>query len=914
LRNDAKQRTIKISLPKIILERWKGFLMGIFDRLRSAGQVVTDRNGKADTSEQDATRLIDEGHALEAEGRLDEAMQRYLDAIRLAPNPARAHLNLGNVLLLKGDLQGALDAFRTAIKHKPDYAGAYYNIGNALLGNGQFEEAVASYRRALEINPDYAEVHCSLGIGLKELGQFQGAVASFRRALQINPGLVEAHNNLGNVLQDRFNTGNLQLNTGKLDDAVANFRLALEIEPNLAEAHFNLGNALNELGHLEGAVASYRRALEIKPDFAEAHNNLGLALKDIGQLDDAVACYRRATEINPHLAEAHNNLGSTLKDIGQIDEAVACYRRALEIKPDFAEAQNNLGIALQSLGQLDSAVACYRSALEIKPDYAEAHSNLGIALQELGQLEAAAENYRLALKLKPDFVEALSNLGMVLHDLGQLDEAVKSYRRALEIKPDYAKAHSNLGSALKDLMQMDEAMASYRRALEIKPDYAEAFSNLLFCLNHSETSDPQTLFAEHLRFAERFEAPFRDNWPQHGNTRDPERCLRIGFVSGDLCSHAVANFFELVITHLAGRPQLSLHAYYNNFVEDSVTQRLRGYLPHWHNVVSLSDDALAQQIREDGIDILFDLSGHTAKHRLLAFARKPAPLQVSWIGYPGTTGLSAMDYYQSDRFLFPDGRFDNQFTEKIVRLPASAAFLPSKDAPPVNPLPALINGHLTFGSFNRPSKISRTIVAQWAQLLRALPDSRMLLGAMPQEGKYLKLIEWFEQEGIARSRLDFHGRCNMGHYLGLHHQVDICLDTFPYNGGTTTFHALWMGVPTLTLAGHTMAGWAGASIMGHVGLETEFAAVDAADFVRKGSIWADNLAALSDIRSGLRERFAKSARGQPAVVAASMERALRIMWQRWCAGLPAESFEVSEINSKLPGFTSNSQIISWRQT
>jgi predicted O-linked N-acetylglucosamine transferase (SPINDLY family) len=888
--------------------------MGIFDRLRSAGQAADHGKNPADTSVQDETRLIDEGHALEAAGRLDEAMQRYLDAIRLAPNPARAHLNRGNVLLLKGDLQGALDAFRTAIKHKPDYAGAYYNIGNALLGNGQYGEAVASYRRALEIQPDYAEVHCSLGVALKELGKLDDAVASFQRALKINPGLVEAHNNLGNVLQDRFNTGNLQLNTGKLHDAVANFRLALEIEPNLAEAHFNLGSALNELGQLEGAAASYRRALEIKPDFAEAHNNLGLALKDIGQLDEAIACYRRASEIKPDLAEAHNNLGSTLKDIGQLDNAVACYRRALEFKPDFVEAQNNLGIALQSLGHLDSAIACYRSALEIKPNYAEAHSNLGIALQELGQLEAAAANFRLALKFKPDFVEALSNLGIVLHDLGQLDEAVKSYRRALEIKPDYAKAHSNLGSALKDLMQMDEAMASYRRALEIKPDYAEAFSNLLFCLNHSETSDPQTLFAEHLRFAERFEAPFRDNWPQHGNSRDPERCLQIGFVSGDLCSHAVANFFELVITHLAGRPQLSLHAYYNNFVEDSVTQRLRGYLPHWHNVVSLSDEALAQQIRKDGIDILFDLSGHTAKHRLLAFARKPAPLQVSWIGYPGTTGLSAMDYYQSDRFLFPDNRFDNQFTEKIVRLPASSAFLPSKDAPPVNPLPALINGHLTFGSFNRPSKISRTIVALWAQLLRALPDSRMLLGAMPQEGKYLKLIEWFEQEGIARSRLDFHGRCNMEHYLGLHHQVDICLDTFPYNGGTTTFHALWMGVPTLTLAGHTMAGWAGASIMGHVGLETEFAAVDAADFVRKGSIWADNLAALSDIRSGLRVRFAKSARGQPAVVAASMERALRVMWQRWCAGLPAESFEVSDINSKLPGFTSNNQIISWRQT
>jgi len=405
--------------------------------------------------------------------------------------------------------------------------------------------------------------------------------------------------------------------------------------------------------------------------------------------------------------------------------------------------------------------------------------------------------------------------------------------------------------------------------------------------------DAQALFAEHCRFAEQFEAPLRANWQPHGNSRDTERCLQVGFVSGDLRNHAVAHFFELVLTHLAKHPQLSLHAYYNHTAEDNVTHRLRKYLPHWHPIAGLSDVALAQKIREDSIDILFDLSGHTAKNRLLTFARKPAPVQVSWIGYPSTTGLSTMDYFQSDRFLFPDSRFDSQFTEKIVRLPASSAFLPSKDAPPVNILPALSNGYMTFGSFNRPSKISRSVIALWAQLLRALPDSRMLLGGMPQDGQHKTLIEWFEQEGIVQDRLSIYAATSMERYLGLHHQVDICLDTFPYNGGTTTFHALWMGVPTLTLAGQTMAGWAGASILGHVGLEAAFAAHDAADFVQKGSSWADKLVALSDIRMDLRERFAKSARGQPAVVAASMERALRIMWERWCADLPAQSFEVS---------------------
>jgi predicted O-linked N-acetylglucosamine transferase (SPINDLY family) len=259
-----------------------------------------------------------------------------------------------------------------------------------------------------------------------------------------------------------------------------------------------------------------------------------------------------------------------------------------------------------------------------------------------------------------------------------------------------------------------------------------------------------------------------------------------------------------------------------------------------------------------------------------------------------------MDYFLTDRFFLPPGQFDRQFTEKIAYLPASAPFLPSRDAPPVNALPALSNGYVTFGSFNRLSKLSRSVIALWSQLLRALPNSRVLLGGMPEDVKCDTLIEWFAQEGISRKRLDFYPHSDINSYLTLHHQVDICLDTFPYNGGTTTLHALWMGVPTLTLAGRTAAGRSGAAILGHAGLET-FVAHDAADFARKGLFWAGNLAALSDIRAGLRERFAKSAMHQPAMVAAGMESALRIMWQRWCAGLPTESFKVSlqDTNNKI---------------
>jgi len=314
--------------------------MGIFDRLRSAAPSRT-RDGKPDTAEQDATRLIDQGHALEAQGKLDEAMQCYLEAIRHAPNPARGHLNRGNVLLLQGDLDGALDAFRTALVHQPDYAGAYYNIGNALLGNRQLDEAVASYRSALRINPDYAEVHCSLGVALKELGQVDEAVDCFKTALAIKPDFFEAHFNQGLALQAN----------SRFDDGMTCYLRALEINPDFAEAHFHLGNGLQVLRHFNSAVDCYHRALKIKPDYTEAHIQLGIAWNAIGEFDIAIECYRHALAIKPNLAVAHINLGNTLLAIGQSKSAAANYQQALESDPDNAEYRVTQAFSLPAAPQ-----------------------------------------------------------------------------------------------------------------------------------------------------------------------------------------------------------------------------------------------------------------------------------------------------------------------------------------------------------------------------------------------------------------------------------------------------------------------------------------------------------------------------------------------------------------------------------
>jgi predicted O-linked N-acetylglucosamine transferase (SPINDLY family) len=436
----------------------------------------------------------------------------------------------------------------------------------------------------------------------------------------------------------------------------------------------------------------------------------------------------------------------------------------------------------------------------------------------------------------------------------------------------------------------------------LRPDYitAEAgpvHSDFLFILSHSPRMDVESLFAEHRRFGALLEDSLRASWPTHPNLKDPERCLRIGFVSGDLQNHAVATFIEPVLARLSHRPGVELHAYYNNVVEDSINRRLRGYFKRWHPVSALSDLDLTAKIMDDRIDILIDLSGHTALNRLRALARKPAPIQVSWIGYPGTTGLRCIDYYLADRHWLPPGQFGKHFTEKLVYLPATAPFQPHAASPAVNTLPALATGSLTFGSFNRISKISAEAIRLWSALLRALPGTTMMLAGMPTDGEHGQLIEQFAANGIAGERLSFHARRGMEEYLALHHQMDICLDTYPYTGGTTTYHALWMGVPTLTLAGPTPAARQGAAILGQIGLDG-FAATDDADFVEKGIYWANHLAELAEVRAGLRAQCREAPVLQPHLIVDAFERALRQMWQRWCAGLPPESFDISCTHSR----------------
>jgi protein O-GlcNAc transferase len=777
--------------------------MGIFDRFRSAGQAVANGNrNKTDAAEQEAARLTEEGHMLEAQGRPEEAMQRYLDAIRLAPHLARAHFDHGNILLVMGDWKGALGALDAAVKHNSDYAEAYYNMGNALLGNGLLDGAAASYRRLLKVKPDF----------------------------------VEAHNNLGNTLQD--------------------------------------------LGQYDEAVASYLRALEISPDFSGAHCNMGLALQALGQFEDAVASYRRALEINPDLAEAHNNLGNTLKDLGQLEDAAASYHRALEIKPDFTEAHNNLGYALQYLGQLDGAVTSYRRALELMPDYADAQCNLGNAQQDLGQLDSATASYVRALEINPDLADAHSNLGVVLRNQGRLENAVASCRCALEIKPDYAEAHNNLGLALQDLGQFDIAEESYRNALEAKPDYPEAHSNLLFALNYTASHAPLYYFEQACQYGRIVAKKVGGRFSAWQSMARPER-LRVGLVSGDLRMHAVGHFLEGLLSHIDST-RIELIAYPTHHKEDELTARIRPYFSGWKPLFDKNDEAAARQIHADGVHILLDISGHTAHNRLPVFAWKPAPVQVSWLGYFATTGMVEMDYLLADEVGVPEAQ-RQQFTESVWYLPDTRLCFtaPGVDLP-VAPLPALANCMITFGCFQNLAKLGDGVLEAWGKIFAALPNARLRIQCkqLREPSQVEQLLQRLLRYGIGPARVVTHGSALREAYLAAHAEVDIILDTFPYPGGTTTCEALWMGVPTLTLAGDSLLARQGASLLTAAGLE-EWVATSKEEYIAKAIALASDLPMLATLRAGLRQQVLASPLFDAPRFARNFEDALWGMWQRY---------------------------------
>lgn len=692
----------------------------------------------------------------------------------------------------------------------------------------------------------------------------------------------------------QFDIASLEL--GRFSEAEDEEVKKLEADSGDVIALKRLATLATQQGRDAQAIALITRAIAVDPLDADAHFRLGKIHIENDRNEQAAACFKAAVGSKPDYAEAHYGLGNALKNQGKVDEALASYRKAVSFNAAYAEAYNNMGVLHHERGRRDDAIPCYRKAAALDPKLAFAHLNLAILLLDDGRgpLEAL-DSFKKAIALEPDIAgpnlaHLHNSLGILLQSHGMLSEALTSFQNAVDSNPHLVEASNNLGMTLAQFGRHGEAVQSFRHAITIKSDFAIAYSNLLFCLSHDANIAAEAIFAEHCAFGDRFEGPLRDAWQSHTNSPDRERKLRVGFVSADLRAHAVATFIEPVWAELDKR-QFEIWVYSNSLVEDEVTQRLKKIAPQWCNVAQLSDDDLAAKIRENHIDILFDLSGHTADNRLLTFARKPAPIQISWIGNPSTTGLKAMDYYLADRYSAPPGMLDALFTEKIVQLPSGALFQPFEPSPDVNNLPAMESGVFTFGSFTRSDKLAESVIMLWSKTLKSVPGSRLLLGGVSDAAHQENLSSKFVRHGVEGSRLFFFPRSDMAAYLGLHHKVDLILDTFPFGGGTTSCHAAWMGVPILTLAGKVMSSRVGVIINSNLNL-TDFIAGSEDEFVAKAMRWTQKPHELAAIRVELRSRLLASPFCQPPLVARWVETALRTMWHRWCDGLPPESFDV----------------------
>jgi protein O-GlcNAc transferase len=734
---------------------------------------------------------------------------------------------------------------------------------------GRLQAAEQIYRRILAAEPNHADAFHLLGVVASQVGKHDAAVEYIQRAIALHGQAASFHNNLGEAYRGLHRPA----------EAQACYRRALELKPVYAEAHSNLGNSLKDEGRLDEAIACYRRALSLRPDFAEAHNNLGAAFKDQGNLAEATACYRRALQCRPDFAQAHNNLGHALHDQQDREAAVACWRRALEFQPDFAEAHNNLGNALREEGRLSEAADCCRRAVELKPDLAEAHGNLGVALKDQGKLDEAVACWHTALRLKPDYPEALSNLGNVLREQGKLEDAIACYRRAAAIRPDYAEARSNLGNALKDQGKLEDAVACYRQALALKPDLAEARSNLLCALHYCPGETPASLAEAHIEFDRCHAAHLWNESKEQGARSREAGPLRIGFLSPDLGRHPVGYCLVRVLETFEPERD-TIFCYSDRIAKDDLTRRVQSAAGNWRDVAGLNDERLAQQIRDDRIDILFDLAGHTARNRLLVFARKPAPVQITWLGYEGTTGLAAMDYLLTDRHVVPDEC--RQFhRENVLRLPDGyMCYDPPAAAPPVGPLPLLTRGYATFGSFNNLAKINPQVVAVWSEILRRDASARLVLkyGGLGDAAVKQRYLELFSARGISSERLDFRPPSSYQEYLAAYQQIDVALDPFPFSGSVTTCDALWMGVPVVTCPGETFASRHSLSHLANAGLP-ELIARDLDHYVELAVSLAGDPPRLAALRARMREQMSASPLCDGKRFANNLSSILREVWK-----------------------------------
>ncbi|SDH72559.1 Tetratricopeptide repeat-containing protein [Paraburkholderia steynii] len=772
-------------------------------------------------------------------GRLADAQALYDAILQSDPGQSDA-LHFSGLLACQTNRgEAGLALMRASIAANPN-AVYYNNLGNALLQRRQIAEAIDGYRHAVALRPDYAEAHNNLGNALREAGDANASMLSCAKAIELRPGYPEAYNNLGNALKA----------LGDRDSAALAYQKAVSFRPDYAEAFSNLARAQAGRGHGDESIAAFRQAIAIDPTRTADLDSLATLLHANGDIAGAIGCLQRAAQFDSMDVERRRTLARWLRGAERCDEAAQWLTRAAEIARNDASIYVELGDTYEQAGKLDATILCYQSAVELAPRDADVHHRLAVAL--LKQRRA--------------------------------DEALGHAREAVALAPHLAVPHFNLGDTLSMLGDADGAIDSYRRGLAIDGDKELAHNRLIFDLATHAATPPSTTLAAAREFGARMAA--RARVCEHPPPRHDGSKLRIGFVSGDLLLHPVGIFIESVMEHFADG-SFELIAYSTRRSEDDITRRLKTRFDAWRSLVNVADTQAVQMIRDDGIDILVDLSGHTVYNRLPMFACKPAPLQVSWLGYFGTTGLATMDYVLGDPLVLPVDE-ESHYVEKIWRLPDSyLCFTPPSDDVKVGPLPMLQNatmqngeaGHATFGYFGKLSKVTPAVIGVWSRILHAVPGSKLMLKSHQLDAVHAcrSTEQNFAAHGIEASRLVLEGGSPRDAYLAAYNRVDIMLSPFPYPGGTTTAEALWMGTPVVALKGDRFVTHICESVL-HAAGQGCWIAHDEAAYLELARAWAARPERLAALRAGLREQTLASPLCDARRFAKNLKAAFEGMW------------------------------------
>lgn len=820
--------------------------------------------------------------ALHQAGQWHEAERLYLSILQIAPGHPDVHHNLGILAQQSQHTAKALDYFKQALAADPDQGKFWHSYIQALIQAELYGEA----RRVLQQGKTQVGLQ---GQAIDDLTR-QLASPSDEEIRQLKAcydrGLYAVSESLARLLLVRFpeqglvwkSLGLSLLKLERQTEAAVALEQSIRWQPDDADAHIQYASTLFRLGQPEAAIAAYRQALQIDPANAKAHQNLAVILHNQGQITEAESHLRRATELRPDEFDPLINLGLNLQSQGRASDAERCFRRAIALNPDIAGLHHFLSIALKMQGRSAEAEYSCRQALQFDPHHAEAHGNLGAIYFDRGLYAAAETCFSNAVTIKPDYAEAYNNLGTVQQIQRRFLDAEANYRQAIALNPVYAEAHTNLGINLQSQGRIPEAEACWRTSLNLNPHNIPTQSGLVFHLSYSARLPKSDYLAEAKKYG-RMVAGIATPYTAWRCDPQPQR-LKVGLVSGDFRNHPVGHFLHSLLRRI-DTTRIDLIAYATQPGTDSFSEALRPYFADWKVIASHSDAMAAQMIHADGIHILVDVAGHSAHNRLPLFAWKPAPIQASWLGYLASTGVEAIDYVLSDPYTIrPED--EQYFTESIWRLPDSCiCFTPTTQSLEIPPLPALQTGIVTFGSFNNLAKMGDDVVALWSRILHKVPASRLLLkaGQLKEPLIRSRTLQRFAAHGITSERLLL---CETvpdaaEHLLG-YHQIDIALDTFPYPGVTTSVEALWMGVPVLTLQGDGILGRAGESININAG-QTDWIAADETDFVTKAAFFAENRAALAQLRQTLRTKLSSSLVFDSIRFAQHFDAALWGMWQ-----------------------------------